>query len=84
MPSMTGRTRRRTTARTVVGTEDHARGLAERSVNTSIVHPSESRPDVRKQGAPPGGARIVTDNDQREGLEKLDPATTKSSKAAQG
>ena len=84
MPSMTGRTPRRTTARTVAGTDkDHARGLAERSVNTSIVHPSESRPDVRKQGAPPGGARIVTDNDQREGLEKLDPTTTKSSKAAQ-
>ena len=81
MPSMTGRTRRRTTARTVVGTDkDHARGLAERSVNTSIVHPSESRPDVRKQG----GARIVTDNDQREGLEKIDPTTPKSSKAAQG
>jgi len=53
--------------------DDHAQGLAERSVNTSIVHPSQSSPDPQKHDDGSSSDRILTDNDQREGLEKTDP-----------
>jgi hypothetical protein len=52
--------------------DDHAQGLAERSVNTSIVHPNQSSPDHQKHGDGSSSDRILTDNDQREGLEKTD------------
>ena len=57
---------------------DHARGLAERSVNTSIVPPNDSRPS---RGAPADGSRVVTGNDQRKGSDNADPPS-KSPKAA--
>lgn len=53
--------------------EDHAQGLAERSVNTSIVHPSQSSPDHQEQGDRTASDRALTENQQREGLEKTDP-----------
>ncbi|KFG70074.1 hypothetical protein JH26_06725 [Microvirga sp. BSC39] len=52
--------------------EDHAQGLAEQSVNTSIVHPSESSPDHAERGDRSRGNRSLTENDQRKGLEKTD------------
>lgn len=52
--------------------KDHAQGLAERSVNTSIVHPGQSHPDHQEQGDPTASDRILTENQQREGLEKTD------------
>ena len=33
--------------------EDRAEGLAERSVNTSIVHPNQSSPDHQEQATGP-------------------------------
>jgi len=45
---------------------DHAHGLAERSVNTSIVHPGQGTSPHQKGD----GDRTLTDNQQREGLEK--------------
>ncbi len=45
---------------------DHADGLAERSVNTSIVHPGQGASNHQKGN----GDRTLTDNQQREGLEK--------------
>lgn len=53
--------------------EDHAQGLAERSVNTSIVHPDQSGPDHQEQGDRTASDRVLTENQQREGLEKTDP-----------
>ncbi|PVE23929.1 hypothetical protein DC522_13400 [Microvirga sp. KLBC 81] len=53
--------------------EDRAQGLAERSVNTSIVHPGQSSPDHQEQGDRTASNRILTENQQREGLEKTDP-----------
>ena len=53
--------------------EDRAEGLAERSVNTSIVHPSQSSPDHQEQGDGVASNRVLTENQQREGLEKTDP-----------
>jgi hypothetical protein len=53
--------------------EDRAEGLAERSVNTSIVHPSQSSPDHQEQGDRVASNRVLTENQQREGLEKTDP-----------
>jgi hypothetical protein len=50
--------------------EDRAKGLAEQSVNTSIVHPGQSSPDRPEQGDGSASNRQLTDNDQREGLEK--------------
>lgn len=54
--------------------EDRTQGLAERSVNTSIVHPSQSNADHHKQDDRAASNRLVADNQQREGLEKTDPA----------
>lgn len=53
--------------------EDHAQGLAERSVNTSVVHPSQSNHDHQEQGDRSASNRVLTENQQREGLEKEDP-----------
>jgi hypothetical protein len=53
--------------------EDHAQGLAERSMNTSIVHPNQSNPDHQEQGDRTASDRVPTENQQREGLEKADP-----------
>ncbi len=53
--------------------EDRAQGLAEQSVNTSIVHPSQSSPDHAEQGDRSASNRSLTENDQRKGLEKTDP-----------
>ncbi len=57
--------------------EDRAEGLAERSVNTSIVHPSQSSPDHQEQGDRSAGNRTLTENQQREGPEKTDPGRPK-------
>jgi hypothetical protein len=48
--------------------EDQNQGLAEQSLNTSVVHPNQDGPG--RQGH---GNRGLTDNDQREGLEKTAP-----------
>jgi hypothetical protein len=58
--------------------EDRTEGLAERSVNTSIVHPTQSGRDDPEQGDDSAGSRALTDNDQREGLEKTDPDVPKA------
>jgi len=59
--------------------EDRAQGLAEQSVNTSIVHPGQGGGDHAKQGDRSAGNRSLTSNDQRKGLEKADPNTPKTS-----
>jgi hypothetical protein len=49
--------------------EDRSKGLAERSVNTSVVPPGSGQPD------PPGqGDRNPAGNDQRKGLEEAEGA----------
>ena len=53
--------------------EDRAEGLAEQSLNTSVVQPSQSSPDHQEQGDRIQSNRSLTGNDQREGLEKTDP-----------
>ena len=53
--------------------KDGAQGLAEQSVNTSIVHPDESSPDRAGPGDRSAGNRRLTENDQRKGLERTDP-----------
>ena len=58
--------------------EDHAQGLAERSLNTSIVHPSEGNPDRRNRDDRSASDRRLTENDQREGLEKADRGNPKA------
>jgi len=58
--------------------EDRAQGLAEQSVNTSIVHPDQSSPDHAKQGNRSAGDRHLTENDQRKGLERTDPDTPRN------
>jgi hypothetical protein len=58
--------------------EDRTEGLAERSVNTSIAHPTQSGQDHPEQGDGSAGSRALTDNDQREGLEKTDPNVPKA------
>jgi len=57
--------------------EDRAQGLAERSVNTSTVHPSQSSPDHQEQGDRSASDRALTENQHREGLEKADPERPK-------
>ena len=52
---------------------DQAQGLAEQSVNTSIVHPGQGGSDHTSQARGSAGARSLTGNDQRKGLEKTDP-----------
>ena len=52
---------------------DRAQGLAEQSVNTSIVHPGQGVRDHAEQGDRSAGNRSLTENDQRNGLERTDP-----------
>lgn len=51
---------------------DRKKGLAEQSLNTSIVHPSQSDPDHQEQGDRTQSNRSITGNDQRKGLGKAD------------
>jgi len=53
--------------------EEHAQGLAERSVNTSIVHPSQDASNRQPRDGRSAGDRRLNRNDQREGMEKADP-----------
>jgi hypothetical protein len=62
--------------------EDQAQGLAEQSLNTSIVHPDQG--GRAEQGERSAGHRSLTGNDQRKGLEKTDadaPEARKSSRS---
>ena len=59
--------------------EDRAQGLAEQSVNTSIVHPGQNSPDRAEPGDRSAGNRRLTENDQQEGLEKTDPKASQAS-----
>jgi hypothetical protein len=52
---------------------DRTEGLAEQSLNTSVVQPSQSSPDHQEQGDRTQSNRSLAGNDQREGLEKTDP-----------
>jgi len=58
--------------------EDHAQGLAEQSVNTSIVPPTQGGPDRPDEGNRSAGNRTLTENDQRKGLERTDPGSPRS------
>jgi hypothetical protein len=58
--------------------EDRAQGLAEQSVNTSIVHPGKGGRDHAEQGDRATGNRSLTGNDQRKGLERTDPDAPKA------
>lgn len=53
--------------------EDRSQGLAEQSVNTSIVHPGQGGRDHAKQDDGSMSNRSLTENDQRKGLEKTGP-----------
>ncbi len=53
---------------------DRPEGLAEQSLNTSIVPPTESTPVESSRSA---GSRTPTGTDQRKGLEKTDAADPK-------
>jgi hypothetical protein len=52
--------------------EDRAQGLAERSVNTSIVHPTDGNSGHRIRDDRSAADRRLEENDQREGMEKAD------------
>jgi len=58
--------------------DDHAQGLAEQSLNTSIVHPGRSGSDHVAPDKGSAGNRSPTGNDQRKGLEKTDPDALKT------
>jgi len=53
-------------------TEDRTEGLAERSLNTSIVPPAEGSRNGPGQDSSPG-QRSSAGNDQRKGLEQASP-----------
>ena len=53
--------------------EDRTKGLAEQSLNTSVVHPGQSAPDHPEEGDHTQSNRRLTGNDQREGMEKANP-----------
>jgi hypothetical protein len=55
--------------------DERAEGLAEQSLNTSIVHPAEGNAVHRN---PSSGDRTLTENDQRKGLERTEPADPQS------
>jgi hypothetical protein len=63
--------------------DDQAQGLAEQSLNTSIVHPDQSGPDHGAQADRSTGSRSLTGNDQRKGLEKTDPGSPKADRSAE-
>ena len=52
--------------------EDRAQGLAEQSVNTSIVHPGQGGRHPAGQGDGSSATRSLTGNDQRKGLKRID------------
>jgi hypothetical protein len=58
--------------------DDRSQGLAEQSLNTSIVHPDQSGPDHAARGNRSDGNRSLTGNDQRKGLEETDPDAPKT------
>lgn len=53
--------------------EDRPQGLAEQSVNTSVVHPGPDAPGRREQDDGADGTRRLPENEQREGQERTDP-----------
>ncbi|MBM6579614.1 hypothetical protein ILT44_05420 [Microvirga sp. BT689] len=57
---------------------DQGQGLAEQSLNTSIVHPGRSGSDHAASGKGSAGSRSLSGNDQRKGLEKTDPDAPKA------
>ncbi|MBD2749436.1 hypothetical protein IC232_22405 [Microvirga sp. BT688] len=57
------------------GKGEDREGLAEQSVNTSIVHSDQSSPDHAAQDDRSAGSRRLTENDQRKGLERTEPDT---------
>jgi hypothetical protein len=59
---------------------DRPEGLAEQSVNSSILHPGQGHAE---QGDRSTGSRSLTGNDQREGLEKTDPNASRTEKSSQ-
>ena len=62
--------------------EDRAQGLAEQSMNTSIVHPVKGGRDHAEQGDRAGGNRSLTGNDQRKGLERTEPDGPKAEESS--
>jgi hypothetical protein len=46
------------------------KGLAEQSLNTSNVPPTEANPHRQDQGSGASGGRQLSKNDQRKGMEK--------------
>ena len=55
--------------------DNRAQGLAERSLNTSIVPPTEENSVHRSRDDRSASDRRLDENDQREGLEQADPET---------
>jgi hypothetical protein len=60
--------------------DDRAQGLAEQSLNTSVVPSTQSSPDHSEQGGPSAGNRSLIGNDQRKGLERTDPGARTNDK----
>jgi hypothetical protein len=58
--------------------EDRTEGLAERSVNTSIVPPTQGTSAHQTKDDLSAGDRYLTENDQRKGMEKTDPGSPKA------
>ncbi|MGO4523908.1 hypothetical protein AB4097_03490 [Microvirga sp. 2MCAF35] len=52
--------------------EDQAHGLTERSVNTSIVPPTEENSEHPSRNDRSAADRRLKENDQREGLDKME------------
>jgi hypothetical protein len=59
--------------------DDRTEGLAQQSLNTSVVQPGQGGPDGQGHGD-----RSLTGNDQREGLEKTEPKSPKNEDKPQG
>jgi hypothetical protein len=57
--------------------DDHAQGLAERSVNTSIVPPTSENSGHRPRDEGSASERRANRNEQREGMERTDPKSHK-------
>jgi hypothetical protein len=52
--------------------DDGSEGLAEQSVNTSNVPPTDANPHRQDQGDSSSGGRKLSENDQRKGMEKTE------------
>ncbi len=75
----------RVTGSVMVGKgEDCTQGLAERSLNTSIVHPDHRHSEREQQKQGSASNRVLPDNQQREGIEKAIPAHSKLAAANKG